>query len=873
MAGQGGPSDRLVHHFTEYLRQLLEEEGSVDAWLAGGDDGASRKRRFTVSLDRLRAFDPELAQGLLKQPLTHLAPFDQALQDVVAELMPELKFQDRRLADFRVGIDGAFGGHKVGPRTLSSQLVGNLVAVDGIVTRCTTVRPKLVRSVQYCPQTKTFHDQYYKDAVSLANYVTLSSVIPVGSSLKNKDSEGNPLEMEYGLSWFSDSQRITLQEMPESSPPGQLPRSIEVLVENDLVDECKPGDRVSIVGVFRALGGVGAASGNGIFKTVVVANNVRQLAKNSGTGKALKITAKDIENIRKLAASASGIDTLVRSIAPSICGFGEVKRALLLLLLGGAEKNLESGTHLRGDINILMVGDPSTAKSQLLRFVLKTAPLAISTTGRGSSGVGLTAAVSSDPETGERHLEAGAMVLADRGVVCIDEFDKMSDEDRVAIHEVMEQQTVTIAKAGIHASLNARCSVVAAANPLYGSYDRARKPHENIALPDSLLSRFDLLFIVLDQITPENDMRVAEHVLRVHQWRGNQSANLAGDAQESIAELEAAAAVSASQNQNHDGTSPVYERVAAHLYSGSSAARGKRTLSIEFLKKYIQYAKSRIKPQLTAEAAEFISAEYSELRTQQPNLSLPITARSLETIIRLATAHAKARLSGTVEKKDATAACGILKASLGMQTELQSEAKDLKKRRAQKKKRDRDALLAAAGDEGDPASPEEDVAAQDDNNKVDVASPNKRPRPTRRATQVEAQFGEDTEEEEDEEDGDDDDGDEGAEQATVEMGTETADLNEAETQPPSVSDPMHDAAAQTGPSLDSQDSMSLADAKQLLRSHILDLMGRHASVCSKSELRTRVRGDLPSDALFERALESLVQENLILVHDDSVFRV
>ena len=459
--------------------------------------------------------------------------------------------------------------------------------------------------------------------------------------------------------------------MPERAPAGQLPRGVDVILDDDLVDRVKPGDRIQLVGIYRSLGNRNQASGSATFRTLILANNIITLSSKSGGGIANAIiTEADIRNINTVAKRKNVFELLSQSLAPSIYGHDHIKKAILLMLLGGMEKNLDNGTHLRGDINILMVGDPSTAKSQLLRFVLNTAPLAIATTGRGSSGVGLTAAVTSDKETGERRLEAGAMVLGDRGVVCIDEFDKMSDIDRVAIHEVMEQQTVTIAKAGIHTSLNARCSVIAAANPIYGQYDTHKDPHRNIALPDSLLSRFDLLFVVTDDIDDFRDRQISEHVLRMHRYRQPGTEEGAPVREQQTQSL----GVGLDEEQDVSKPAQVYEKFNIMLHAGVTVTSGRGNarkidvLSIPFIKKYIQYAKSQRKPVLTKGAADHIVETYSALRNDElegnQRKTSPMTARTLETLIRLATAHAKARLSHRVEERDAEAAKSILRFAL-----------------------------------------------------------------------------------------------------------------------------------------------------------------------------------------------------------------
>ncbi|KAK2737686.1 MCM DNA helicase complex subunit [Myotisia sp. PD_48] len=620
-------------------------------------------RRFTVSIDEIRNHNPELAQGILTTPFVYCEAFDRALRDV-ANTFPRPGKEDADDTVYYCAYFGAFGDHACNPRTLGSSQLNRLIALDGIVTKCSLVRPKVIRSVHYNPKADRFLSRTYQDQTMTASGATSLNVYP------QTDENGDPLITEYGYCTYRDHQMISIQEMPERAPAGQLPRGVDVILDDDLVDRVKPGDRIQLVGIYRSLGNRNQSSSSSTFRTVILANNIVHLASKSGGGMVLpSITDTDIRNINKLSKKKNIFDLLSQSLAPSIYGHDFIKRAILLMLLGGMEKNLDNGTHLRGDINILMVGDPSTAKSQLLRFVLNTAPLAIATTGRGSSGVGLTAAVTTDKETGERRLEAGAMVLGDRGVVCIDEFDKMSDVDRVAIHEVMEQQTVTIAKAGIHTTLNARCSVIAAANPIFGQYDTHKDPHKNIALPDSLLSRFDLLFVVTDDIEDARDRMVSEHVLRMHQYRD--------PAQEEGApvreQINGSLGVGLEETEESNRTSEVYEKFNVMLHAGiaqSGRRRGKQVevLSLNFVKKYIQYAKSVIKPVLTKGAVDHIVTTYSALRNDEllgnQRRTAPMTARTLETLIRLSTAHAKSRLSNSVDQKDAKAAEAILRFAL-----------------------------------------------------------------------------------------------------------------------------------------------------------------------------------------------------------------
>lgn len=636
-------------------------------------------------MSELRSEDVTMSQRLRMDPLRHMRALEAACHSIASEERPGYDKDDVRI---KVALAGPIGATPSSPRQLTSSSLRQLICVEGVATKVclcliplfvclyispcshlrlypfnwyqvSTVKPKIVKSVHYCPTTRQHEAREYVDAtdpqlglnaVDTAGRELPDRIINITSSVyPTKDKDGNTMETEFGLSTYKDYQTITLQEMPERAPMGQLPRSVELILDHDLVDRIKPGDRIQVVGVYRALAQTsnGQSSHSGLFKTVVLVNNIQVLGRDVSH---LTFSPQDVRMIRSLAKRKDILDILGRSMAPSIHGHKEIKKALALQLLSGVEKNLENGTHLRGDINILMVGDPSTAKSQLLRSAMQIAPLAVSTTGKGSSGVGLTAAVTTDPETRERRLEAGAMVLADRGLVCVDEFDKMGENDRVAIHEAMEQQTVTIAKAGIHASLNARCSVLAAANPVYGQYNRKKRIQENIGLPDSLLSRFDLLFVVIDQLDPDTDRKIASHVIRGHRYRprngqsGHDSDYNDEDSDdealpgEETSEPKALSIWARSQHSSHQEYTLTKDSDKDDPHAGD-------VLQHDFLRKFLHFAKTRMKPKLTESAREYIASRYAEMRSRQDERTLPVTARSLETVIRLASAHAKVRIS------------------------------------------------------------------------------------------------------------------------------------------------------------------------------------------------------------------------------------
>ena len=669
--------------------------------------------RITIDINRMRESDPSLVKMVLKSPLKIIPLMERRIDEIAKTFKSEKEqsntIQTQKEEKLHLNLQGMLGTHLVSPRGLTADLTNQYVGVQGIVTRISQVRSKLVYSVHYCEETKKGNIKEYNDQMKIqessntygqpinGNFEIGKASGFMNNAIPTRDINHNPLTLEYGHSKFKDNQTILLQEPPERTPIGQLPRAIEVVLEGDLVDKVKPGDRIQVNGIFKTISTM-STNTNGSVKTVLIGTNVQELNNDVQQN---EFTGEDLKRIKELAKQKDVFDVLANSIAPGIYGHQNIKKALVLQLLGGNETNLEDGTHLRGDINILMIGDPSTAKSQFLRYMLNVAPNAINTTGKGSTGVGLTAAVVVDKDIGERHLEAGAMVLGDRGIVCIDEFDKMNEVDRVAIHEVMEQQTVTIAKAGIHVSLNARCSVLAAANPIYGQYLPDVSASRNIGFPDSLLSRFDLCFVVLDEHSSELDRKISERVIDNHMYTID-ATKFGDESEDKVIEPE----IKLEENKK----TTMYEKK-----NPNSRKDNKNILTRDFLRKYIHYAKSKINPSLTKEATEYISTSWSKIREMSieddnKRKVIPVTVRTLESLIRLSTAFAKARLSQKVEKKDAEQAFVLLLNTIFQGNEekedeednkmdLVEEEEDDKRKKKSKKKEKKEEIIPLDEDE------------------------------------------------------------------------------------------------------------------------------------------------------------------------------
>jgi DNA replication licensing factor MCM5 len=403
-------------------------------------------------------------------------------------------------------------------RNLDSMAISRLVRVPGIVIGASVLSSKATKLHIQCRGCGSAQDLNVFGGFSGA---TLPRICTAQQGMNNPAQDKCPMDpffVVHEKSQFIDQQVIKLQEAPDQVPVGELPRHVLVTADRYITNRVVPGSRCTVMGIFSIYQSKGSKNSTGAvairtpyLRAMGLQTDIDQTAKGQ-----VIFSEEEEQEFLELSRRPDLYQVMTNCIAPSIYGNTDIKKSILCLLLGGSKKILPDGMKLRGDINVLLLGDPGTAKSQLLKFVEKAAPISIYTSGKGSSAAGLTASVQRDHSTREFYLEGGAMVLADGGVVCIDEFDKMRDEDRVAIHEAMEQQTISIAKAGITTILNARTSVLAAANPIFGRYDDMKTPGENIDFQTTILSRFDMIFIVKDEHERGKDERIAKHVMGIH---------------------------------------------------------------------------------------------------------------------------------------------------------------------------------------------------------------------------------------------------------------------------------------------------------------------------------------------------------------------
>jgi len=500
-------------------------------------------------------------------------------------------------------------------RSLRQLHLNQLIRTSGVVTSTTGVLPQLSMIKYDCNKCGFILGPFYQSQ---------NQEVKPGSCPECQST--GPFEINMEQTIYKNYQRITIQESPGKVPPGRLPRSKDAILLDDLVDKCKPGDELELTGIYHNNydGSLNMSNGFPVFATVIQANHI---AKKDDKMAVAALTDEDIKAIVQLSKDERIGERIFASVAPSIYGHEDIKRALALAMFGGEPKNPGGKHKVRGDINALLCGDPGTAKSQFLKYVEKTAPRVVFTTGQGASAVGLTAYVQRNPVSKEWTLEAGALVLADKGMCLIDEFDKMNDADRTSIHEAMEQQSISISKSGIVTSLQARCSVLAAANPIGGRYDPSLTFSENVDLTEPILSRFDILCTVRDTVDPVEDERLAKFVVGSHM-------------------------------KHHPGAT---ESETDLYQTEMTNTTNVEPIPQDLFKKYIIYAKEKAHPKLNQMDQDKVAKMYSDLRRESMATgSIPITVRHIESMIRMAESHAKMHLRDYVNEDDVNMAIRIM---------------------------------------------------------------------------------------------------------------------------------------------------------------------------------------------------------------------
>ena len=584
----------LADKVKEFLTQFKDPTGSF-SYVEQIDQMMPKGAKYIVVDFNDLVSVPFIESKFVESPDEILNAFSRAIKEILQERFPE--YARKIEHDIRARIANFPAERSL--RQINSEVITKMTSVSGMVVRASEVKP-LAKELTYKCLDKHISKFTLLDGMSLDKAVKCQSPKCPYTNLAIVAEESR----------FIDFQIVRLQELPEDLPPGQLPHYVNVSMKQDLVDYARPGDRIILTGIVRIeqerVFGV-KQSESALYRLRMDGNNIEFIGgrgiKGTRRTEREEISPDEQKIIRTLSKNPDIYDRLIASFAPHIRGHELFKEAILLLIVGSTQRALSDGSKVRGDINVFLVGDPGTAKSEMLKFCARIAPRGLYTSGRGSTAAGLTAAVVRDA-SGIFMLEAGAVVLGDQGLVCIDEFDKMRPEDRSALHEVMEQQSASIAKGGIVATLNARTSILAAANPMFGKYDPFKNLTENVNLPIPLLTRFDLVFVVRDIPSQEKDREIAQHILSQHGTSGTDTTSL---------------------------------------------------IDVDILTKYLAYAKQN-DPVLTKQAENKIMEFYLKMRSvegEDKEKMITITPRQLEGLIRLSTARARILLKNQVEEDDA----------------------------------------------------------------------------------------------------------------------------------------------------------------------------------------------------------------------------